>query len=118
MSIHTSIRSLGPCALALALASTASAAQGTPSCSTGVGCQFPDQQGWQLSDGNPIGRLWAFENFKPTASGNVSSLCWWGTYWDFSSSSDCAPGAGDSFKVTYYRDDDCDGVSGSVIAGA
>jgi hypothetical protein len=83
-----------------------------------VGCQLPDQQGAQVSNKNAAnGWLWVHDNFKTTASGNISSLCWWGCYVDLVAAADCGPGLGDAFSVTYYSDGDCSATPGQVRAG-
>jgi hypothetical protein len=102
---------------ASALAARSGGPEGTPACSTGVGCQIADLKGWALSDDNPNGGLSALDNFKVQASGTIQTLCWWGVYFDFSSFADCGPGSGDSFTVTYFNDDACSGIPGSVRAG-
>ena len=114
-----SLRALiGPALLlAAAAAPAASGSTGQAPCGTGVGCQLPDQQGWALSDDNPNGGLTALDNLKVTASGAIGALCWWGVYADFTTFGDCGPGTGDSFTVTYYDDDTCSGMPGSLRAG-
>jgi hypothetical protein len=114
------LRSVSVLGIAVGLSSTGVAApqSASVSCSTGVGCQFPDQVTGQLSDKNDAnGWLWGYDNFKATASGTITSLCWWGYYVDFSAPGDCAPGTGDAFTVTYYSDGDCSGIPGPVRAG-
>jgi hypothetical protein len=90
---------------------------GSAACSTGVGCPLPDQQGWAIGDDNPNGGLWALDNLKPTADGTNSALCWRGVYFDVDTFADCGPGTGDEFTVTYYNDDACSGIPGSLRAG-
>lgn len=90
--------------------------QGTAACSLAVGCQAPDQQGWALSDDNPAGGLRALDNLRIAADGAITSVCWWGVYFEFASSADCGPGAGDDFTVSYYEDG-CLGVPGALRAG-
>ena len=120
MKLHDALR--GVCLFA-ALATLPTSARAGDSasaaaCSTGVGCQLPDQKGWAISDDNPNGGLWeAQDNLKVTASGTIQALCWWGVYFDFGTNSDCGPGSGDHFSVTYFNDDACSGVPGSVRAG-
>ena len=108
-------------AAALPARATATPAAGNPPaaapCSTGVGCQLPDQQGWAVSDDNPNGGLAAIDNMKVTATGTIGALCWWGCYFDFNTFGDCGPGTGDDFTVIYYDDDTCSGLPTSVRAG-
>ena len=119
MDFHDALR--GVCLSAALAAVPASALAGDSAsaapCSTGVGCQLPDQKGWALSDDNPHGPLEALDNMKVTASGTIRALCWWGVYFDFGAFSDCGPGTGDAFTVTYYNDDACSGIPGSLRAG-
>ncbi len=123
MNFHVLLRT--GCLLAAAAALPASVAAALPAggspgpaaCSAGVGCQLPDQKGWALSDDNPNGGLMALDNLKVTASGTIRALCWWGVYFDFGAFADCAPGTGDDFTVSYYNDDGCTGMPGSLRAG-
>lgn len=100
------------------------AANGSPSCASGVGCQLPDQLGHgasgtlaATSDLNPGANFRVAENVSTTNAGNLSSVCWWGIYFNFGSGSDCGPGPGDQFTVTYYNDDGGGTVPGTVRAG-
>src|SRR5688572_22224212 len=52
-----------------------------------------------------------------TTNGTIQSLCWWGVYFNLDAYADCGPGTGDRFSVTYYNDDACSGVPGSLRAG-
>jgi len=88
-------------------------------CTTGVGCQLPDQEehgagGTVVSSDRSSGTR-AADTFTPTVDGSVSAVCFWGVYVD--GFSDCAPGPGDAFQVTYYRNDAGGAVPGAVIAG-
>ena len=106
---------------------TGAAGGGAPvpvSCTTGVGCQLPDQMGHggsgtlaATSDNNPGAGFQVADNISPTASGSISSLCWWGLYLDFTLFADCGPGTGDAFTVIYYNDDAGGTIPGSVRAG-
>ena len=93
-------------------------------CSTGVGCQFPDQLGHgsnstfaAFSDLNPGLGVAITDSFRATADGDITSLCWWGIYFDFAMGGDCSPGLGDSFSVTYFADNGTTTGPGAVIAG-
>ncbi|MCC6409172.1 MAG: hypothetical protein IT453_18580 [Planctomycetes bacterium] len=94
------------------------------SCSTGVGCQLPDQQGHggsgtlaATSDLNPAAGFRVAESVSTTSAGSIGSVCWWGIYFNFGSGTDCGPGPGDQFSITYYNDDAGGTVPGSVRAG-
>jgi hypothetical protein len=94
------------------------------SCSTGVGCQLPDQQGHggsgtlaATSDLNPNAGYRVAEAIHTNGAGSISSLCWWGIYFNFSTFTDCGPGPGDHFTVTYYNDDAGGTTPGSLRAG-
>lgn len=96
---------------------------GPVSCATGVGCQIPDQQGHggsgtlaATSDLNPNAGFLVADGFRPTASGSISSVCWWGVYIDFGLFADCGPGTGDKFSITYFNDDN-GSIPGSLHAG-
>jgi hypothetical protein len=54
----------------------------------------------------------AADDFTPAADGSVTSLCWWGTYFD--GFGDCQGVAPDTFRVCYY--DDNGGLPGNLIA--
>jgi hypothetical protein len=116
---HDVLRSVVLCATACAFPASALAGDSSVpvACSTGVGCQLPDQQGWALSDDNPNGGLKALDNLKVTTSGTIQAVCWWGLYFNFDTFADCGPGTGDLFTVTYFNDDACSGIPGSLRAG-
>lgn len=116
MVLRTSIYALEVLASSALLGAAAHAAQGTAPCTSGVGCQIPDQQGWALADDNPGGGLKALDNFKVAADGAIGAVCWWGVYYDFEPGVDCGPGTGDEFSIAYY-DDGCLGTPGSLRAG-
>lgn len=97
-----------------------------PGCVSGVGCQLPNYTGYSsggtlaaTSDENPNANFIVQDNFKAASSGNVTSVCWWGGYFDFNLFSECNPGPGDDFTITYYSDLYTSGVCspGSVIGG-
>lgn len=103
---------------------SSSGPNGVPSCASGVGCQLPDQQGHggsgtlaATSDLNPGAGFRVAENLSMTGAGNLSSVCWWGIYFNFGAGSDCGPGPGDQFTITYYNDDGGGTVPGSLRAG-
>ena len=88
-------------------------------CTTGIGCQLPDQEehgaGGRVVKSDLSSGTRAADTFAPTQDGDVSEICFWGVYVD--GFADCAPGPGDSFSVTYYANDAGGDVPGSVIAG-
>jgi hypothetical protein len=97
---------------------------GGPTCANPVGCQLPDQQGHggggtlaATSDRNPAANFEVADNFEVTANGSITSVCWWGVYFDFGAGVDCGPGTGDSFQITYYNDDAGGSIPGSLKAG-
>jgi len=80
-------------------------------CSSGIGCQAPNQVNAYVADlsfPQQVG-----ENFVPQTSGPITSVCWYGVYYDFAS--DCGPGSGDDFTITYYNDNA--GAPGTILAG-
>lgn len=52
----------------------------------------------------------AADDFTPDANGNVTGLCWWGTYFD--GAGDCRTSGPDNFRIRYFAD------SGSFLPGA
>ncbi len=93
-------------------------------CTSGVGGQLPDQAGHgaagtvgATSDGNAAAGFAVADNFTAIADGTVNSVCWWGIYIDFGGPTDCGPGTGDAFTITYFADDAGGTVPGSVLAG-
>jgi hypothetical protein len=102
----------------------------TVSCTSGcnaTGCQSPDLDGHgssgtigATSDTNPGAGFRVADTFRPTASGAITEVCWWGLYIDFGTSTDCGasgPGTGDNFTITYYLDDGDSTVPGTMFAG-
>ncbi len=82
-----------------------------PTCSQpGENCQPRDDWNALASDG--VDWIVA-DNFTPSAPGFLTSLCWWGVYFD--GESDCAATAADSFVIRYYLDED--GAPGTLLAG-
>lgn len=88
----------------------------------GQGCQLPDQLGHGgagyvavVSDRTSPFR--AADCFKPQNDGNLTHAVWWGAYVSivFGLGTDCGPGPGDDFQITYYEDDG--GKPGAVRAG-
>ena len=53
------------------------------------------------------------DNFTLATPGDVSQVCWWGTYFD--GIHDCRGLSDDSFEIRYY--DDNDGAPGALIGG-
>lgn len=93
-------------------------------CNTGVGCQLPDQLGHggsgtlaATSDLNPAAGFIVADDFTAPSGGSVSSVCWWGIYFNFSTFTDCGPGTGDAFRIAYYNDDAGGSVPGSLAGG-
>jgi hypothetical protein len=97
------------------------------SCSAGGYSQLPTfvsrQQGVggagtlaATSDRDPAnGGFFVAENVQATAAGNLTNLCWWGIYLNFSTLTDCSPGPGDLFQITLYSD--AGGLPGALKAG-
>jgi len=87
-----------------------------------LNCQLPDQMGHgsdgvlaATSDLNPSAGFRVGENFLPAETGAIAEVCWFGIYIDFSAGAvDCAPGTGDDFTITYYRDNDR--IPGGMLA--
>lgn len=76
----------------------------------GANCQAPANLSLvQSSRGNFV----VADDFTPTANGNVTSLCWWGSYVD-STEDDCQGTAPDSFEVKYYASNN--GSPGALLA--
>ncbi len=81
-------------------------------CTNGVGCQMPNfSEGWFSSTNSGY---YAYEGFVPHTN-TIQSVCFWGGYYDTNTSSDCSPGPGDNFIITYYSNNS--GIPGSVVAG-
>ena len=75
-------------------------------------CQAADQAGARTSNRTSFR---AAEGFTPTIDGNLSSVCWWGTYSVSSGdSTDCQGNSPDAFEVRYLTD--ADGIPGTEIA--
>ncbi len=70
-----------------------------------------------VSDVNPDAGTRVAENFTPVSAGTITSVCWWGIYFDFYDMQGCGPGSGDAFTITYHNDDAGGAVPGSVHAG-
>ncbi len=92
-------------------------------CSGAKSCQISDLQAhgggaqnafFGLSSDLPLGTRSA-DNFTPAETGSISSVCWWGFYFDFNANADCSESAVDNFTVTYY-DDNGNGLPGTMIA--
>jgi hypothetical protein len=62
-----------------------------------VGATSDDIAGFAVSD-----------NIVVDAGGNINGICWWGFYLDFVASADCGTPTppNDSFRITYYGNDD------------
>jgi hypothetical protein len=99
-------------------------------CSEGcnaTSCQSPDQSGHgadgiigATSDLNGAAGYQVADTVQPSASGEITQVCWWGMYIDFSGPFDCgvdSPGTGDDFSITYYLDDGDGTTPGTVHAG-
>jgi len=93
-----------------------------PHCEGASECQLPDQSGHgaggtvgATSDANPNAGFVVADNFVASSTGTITSVCWWGFYFDFNLTADCGLGTGDDFTITYYNDDA--GSPGSTLAG-
>jgi len=84
--------------------------QTSPCDQPGSHCQSPDQKDARPSDGITYTLA---EDFTPANGGEVTQLCWWGTYYD--GVLDCRDGSTDDFEVRYYANNN--GVPGELIAG-
>lgn len=82
-------------------------------CSAGIGCQNPDQSNAYTSSTNSTFKV--FDGFVPQTSGPITSVCWYGGYYDFNLPGECSPSPADDFSITYYNDNG--GAVGSVLAG-
>ncbi len=85
-------------------------ATGTPatSCPTESSetCQAPDQ-GAHGPAGAIAANATSFrvaDNFVPTETGVISSVCWWGAYFDFDLGEECIPSTVDTWDITYFVD--------------
>jgi hypothetical protein len=98
------------------------AAGGTPVVPPpGQGCQLPDQQphggaGYVAVVSDRTSPFIASDCFKPLSDGVLTHAAWWGAYVNivFGLGTDCYPGPGDDFRITYY--DDGGGCPGNAIA--
>lgn len=82
-------------------------------CTDPVGCQLPDQLGGFPNDRNIFINVIVAEGFVPLASGPVTTVCWWGGWFQVPIA-DCGPGV-ESYAITYYTD--ASGLPGAVHAG-
>jgi len=84
---------------------------------SGDGCQLPDTGTGQGADGivgatsdrNPGAGFTVADNMVPASSGQITEVCWWGLYFNFTAGADCAPGDGsgssDDFRIRFFGDD-------------
>ncbi|UCC29109.1 MAG: hypothetical protein JSU86_13010 [Phycisphaerales bacterium] len=73
-------------------------------------CQARD--GWNALASNRAEFVVA-DDFTPAADGDISEICWWGTY--YNDAGDPARVVSDSFELRYYIDDG--GLPGTLFAG-
>jgi hypothetical protein len=74
-------------------------------------CQVPSQVDGVNSNGADF---IVADDFRPTTSGNINSLCFWGAYLDDVSGDDCSGPAVDNFVIRYYSS--VNGRPGSLLA--
>jgi len=87
------------------------AAPVNPPCDrAGSSCALPDP--WNALVSDQI-EFVAAARFTPAESGTLSTLCWWGVYFD--GEGDCSAAASDAFEVRYYAD--AEGIPGVLLAG-
>ena len=93
-------------------------------CNATAGCQLPDLAGHGISgtigatsDTNPGAGYTVADTFHTTTGGEITEVCWWGMYIDFGTSTDCGPGTGDDFSITYFLDDADGTIPGTMYAG-
>ncbi len=96
-------------------------AQTACSIEDGLQCQFPNQDfngtdGVSATVSDVFRPLQVFENVQSLAGGNITSLCWWGTYYNFfgDPQSECTGTAADDFTIRYYTESN--GGPGTLIA--
>lgn len=88
----------------------------------GQGCQLPDQMGhgqagYVALTSDRTSPFVVADCIKPLNDGFLTHAAWWGAYINvvFGLGTDCGPGPGDDFQITYYNDDN--GHPGTVLAG-
>ncbi|MEK6644492.1 MAG: hypothetical protein AABZ08_11350 [Planctomycetota bacterium] len=91
-------------------------------CDDSAACHLPSESDIgvvsDLSTATYGGGYRCADNFKVVTGTSLSSLCWYGYYFNFNGSLGCAPQGGDStdnFSVTIY--DDASGLPGAVLSG-
>lgn len=82
-------------------------------CANGTGCQIPDHITAYYSSTNS--GFIISEQFVPSTIGPITSVCWFGAYFNPVLGVDCSPGPGDIFRITYFRDNF--GQPGDTLAG-
>lgn len=93
---------------------------------SGANCQLPDQMGHgdggivgATSDRNPGAGFTVADDFTPAANGNLTTICFWGFYLDFSIPADCAPGDmggnGDHFRIRILNNNPTTGLPGATV---
>ncbi|MEK6644414.1 MAG: hypothetical protein AABZ08_10945 [Planctomycetota bacterium] len=94
----------------------------TTACDDSAACHLPSESDIgvvsDLSTTAFGGGFRCADNFKVVTGTSLTSLCWYGYYFNFNSSLGCAPQSGDSadnFSVTIY--DDASGLPGAVLSG-
>lgn len=76
----------------------------------GANCQAPANTAVvQSSRGNFV----VADDFNPASSGNITNVCWWGSYVD-GQGENCQGVASDAFQVRYFSSDD--GRPGTLLA--
>lgn len=79
-----------------------------PVCTLGADCSDPatsqqpfDSTGVTVSDLDNLADARAAECFRPSESGQITTVCWWGTYLTLAGSA--CPAEPDCFQITFYQ---------------
>ncbi len=80
---------------------------GTACALSGANCQDPNQ----INGLNVSGAFRVADDFSPSASGNITEICWWGVYQN--AGADCGVTAVDAFTLRIYSDNN--GLPGTVL---
>ncbi len=75
-----------------------------PFCQSGGDGQTPDFENARTSDAHPSNGLRAADNFTPAANGTVTSVRWWGIYYNFTAGTVCTAPASDDFRIAFFDD--------------
>jgi hypothetical protein len=95
-----------------------SGAPGPNGCTAAVSCQISDLLGQGAAGtlaANASGTFEVADNFQVNTAGNITNVCIFGIYLNFTTFADCAATTGDALTITYYAD--AGGSPGAVVAG-